>query len=110
MAYDRGLVERVADALLVMGETTARQRNVFGGRGFLLGRTAFAIVWEEGLLVKVPPGEYKQLLEIAGVEPFAPGGEKPMGSWLLVHSEVIADDPELRDWLRRGLAGIARQV
>ena len=52
MAYDRGLVERVADALVRIGEPRARQKNVFGGRGFLVGKKAFVIVWGEGLLVQ----------------------------------------------------------
>ena len=108
MAYDAGLVERVADGLSRIGERGVRQKNVFGGRGFLHGKTTFVIVWGEGLLVKVPSDEYKKLLEQPGIEPFAPGDEKPMGTWLVVRSDAVADDPELVDWIRRGLRGIGR--
>ena len=48
MGYDHGLVERIADALNGMGERGIRQKNVFGGRGFLLGRSTFAIAWGDG--------------------------------------------------------------
>ena len=78
MAYDAGLVERVADALAGLGERGVRQKNVFGGRGFLVGKTTFVIVWNEGLLVKTPPDEYQALLTQPGIEPFAPGDERPM--------------------------------
>ena len=106
MGYDHGLVERIADALAGMGERGTRQKNVFGGRGFLLGRTTFAIAWRDGLLVKTSPTDYAALLLRQGVSPFAPDGERPMSTWVLVDAGEIADDPELVDWLRRGLSAI----
>ena len=108
MAYDAGLVERVADTLMQIGERGARQKNVFGGRGFLKGKSTFVIVWDDGLIVKTPTGEYSGTLAMPGVEPFAPDGERPMGTWVVVSADAIADDPELADWIRRGLRGIGR--
>jgi len=105
MAYDPGLVARVEDALRSAGEH-ARQKNVFGGRGFLAGKSAFVIVWDDGLLVKTPPAEYPALVGAPGVTPFAPDGERPMSTWLVVSADVIADDPELLDWVRRGLRAV----
>jgi TfoX/Sxy family transcriptional regulator of competence genes len=106
MAYDHGLAARVADALERIGERSARQKNVFGGRGFLLGKKTFVIVWGEGLLVKVPAGEYAALLAMPGITAFAPDGERPMSTWLVVPDAAVADDPELMEWLRRGLEGM----
>lgn len=108
MAYDAGLVERVADALAGMGERGVRQKNVFSGRGFLIGKTTFVIVWRESVLVKTPADEYANALAQPGIEPFAPGGDRPMGTWVIVPSDVVADDPELAEWVRRGLRGIRR--
>ena len=108
MPYDAGLVERVADTLARIGERGVRQKNVFGGRGFLRGKSTFVIVWGEGLLVKTPPDEYPQLVKQKGIEPFTPGGESPMSTWLVVPAEAVADDPELTEWVRRGLKGIRR--
>jgi TfoX/Sxy family transcriptional regulator of competence genes len=108
MPFDAGLVERVADVLAQLGQRGARQKNVFGGRGFLLGTSTFVIVWDDGLLVKTPAGEYERLLEQPGVEPFAPDGERPMSTWVVVAADVIADDPELSEWVRCGLRGIGR--
>ena len=106
MPPDLGLVARVADALLALGERGIRQKNVFSGRGFLIGKSTFAIVWDDSLIVKCARGEYEALRAEPGVEPFAPGGERPMGTWLVVSADAIADDPELMEWLRRGLRGI----
>ncbi|MEP6617731.1 MAG: TfoX/Sxy family protein [bacterium] len=106
MPPDPGLVVRVADALLTLGERATRQKNVFGGRGFLSGKSTFVIVWDDGLIVKTTPAEYPALLREPGVEPFAPGGEKPMSTWLVVNADALADDPELVEWLRRGLRAV----
>ena len=108
MAYDAGLVARVADALAQAGERGIRQKNVFGGRGFLVGSSTFAIVWGEDLIVKAAPDEYDTLLAEPGVTPFAPDDERPMSTWLVVASDAIADDPELAEWLRRALRGIRK--
>jgi TfoX/Sxy family transcriptional regulator of competence genes len=106
MPYDAGLAARVQDALAVLGERHARQKNVFGGRGFLTGKHTFVIVWDDALIVKTPPAEYAGLLAVPGVTPFAPDGERPMGSWLVVAADVVADDPELAEWVARGLRAV----
>ena len=109
MAYDSGLVTRVDDALRTLGERGTRQKNVFGGRGFLAGKSTFAIVFDDDLIVKVPPAEYEAALRTAGVTPFAPDGESSMGSWVVVSGDTVADDPELAEWVERGLRGIGRR-
>jgi TfoX/Sxy family transcriptional regulator of competence genes len=106
VAFDRGLADRVADVLERLGERGARQKNVFGGRGFLLGRTTFAIVWGDGLIVKTAPGDHDAALREPGVTPFQPDGERPSRNWVVVSADVIADDPELRDWLHRALRAV----
>jgi TfoX/Sxy family transcriptional regulator of competence genes len=106
MPPDSGLVARVADALASLGERAVRQKNVFSGRGFLIGKSTFAIVWGDSLLVKTAASEYGTLLGEPGVTPFTPGGLRPMGTWLAVAADAIADDPELGEWLRRALRGV----
>ena len=106
MSYDRGLAERVADVLTRMNVRGVRQKNVFGGRGFLTGKSAFVIVWDDGLIVKCPPLEYKAAVASPNVEPFAPDGEKPMSTWVVVAGDAIADDPELEEWLGRGMRAV----
>jgi len=106
MAYDAGLTARVEDVLAGLGERSVRQRNVFGGRGFLAQRSTFAIVFDDDLIVKLPRSDYDRCLAMSGVRPFAPGDERPMTTWVVVSAEVIAEDPELTEWLALGLRGI----
>jgi TfoX/Sxy family transcriptional regulator of competence genes len=106
MAFDAGLAARVADTLAQIGERGVRQKNVFGGRGFLRGKSTFVIVWGDGLIVKTRREEYDRLLKEPGVTPFAPDGEKSMSTWVVVEAEVVADDPELTEWVRRGMAAV----
>ena len=108
MPPDPGLVARVADALEQLGERAVRQKNVFGGRGFLVGKSTFAIVWDDDLLVKTTPDDYTRALAEPGVTPFAPDGEQPMGTWVVVAGDSIADDPELVEWLRRGVRAVRK--
>ena len=49
---------------------------------------------------------FDRALASPGVTPFAPDGESPMGTWVLVPADAIADDPELTDWLARGFRSI----
>lgn len=106
MAYDAGLVSRIEDVLAALDERGVRQRNVFGGRGFLTSRSTFAIVFEDELIVKLPRADYERCLAMRGVRAFAPGDEKPMTTWVVVSADVIAEDPELTEWVRLGLAGV----
>lgn len=106
MPPDPGLVARVADALESLGEGAVRQKNVFGGRGFLAGKSTFVIVHDDTLIVKTRPADYPAALVEAGVVPFAPDGERPMSTWVVVSSDAVADDPELASWVRRGLSAV----
>ena len=102
MSYDAGLVARISDALEHM-YTGIRQKDMFGGRGFLMGKSTFAVAWDNDLIVKSPPAEYQQLLQQPGVAAFSPDGEVPMSTWVVVAADLIAEEPELNDWLRRGI-------
>ena len=108
MPYDPGLVERVAEAFVALGTPSARQKNVFGGRGFMVGKSAAVIVWGDRLLVKTPPPEYASALGMPDVTPFAPGGERPMSTWVVVPADAVADDPQLEEWVRRGVRALKR--
>lgn len=106
MVYDSGLVDRTRDALRGLGERGIREKNIFSGWGFIAGKSAFVIAWRDGLIVKCPPDEYDAALATRGVTPFAPGGERPMGTWVVVSDETVAEDPELSTWIARGLRGV----
>jgi TfoX/Sxy family transcriptional regulator of competence genes len=108
MPYDNGLAARVQDALARLDARDVRQKNVFGGRGFLRRKRTFVVVWEDGLLVKLLPDAYEPALREPGVTPFAPDGGRPMSTWVVVAGDVIADDPELLHWVERGLRSVTQ--
>lgn len=106
MAYDQGLVARIADTLLVISERNIREKSMFGGWGFMTGKSTFVCAWGDGLLVKVRPDEFAACLREPGVHPFTPMEGRPMKNWVVVDGDVIADDPELQEWLQRGLRAV----
>jgi len=106
VAYDAGLLERALDAA---GQLTAghiRHRNVFGMRGLLFGKRMFAAIGEGAMIVKLRRSELPPALERPGVRAFTPDGSAPLGTWVEVDDDQVADDPELRDWLAAGLRAL----
>jgi TfoX/Sxy family transcriptional regulator of competence genes len=102
--YDEGLLQRCMDCVEGLGGPF-HNKNVFGMRGLMRGKSMFAAVGEASIIVKVPAAEYPAALERAGVQPFSPGGQK-LGTWVEVSDDAIADDPELREWLETGLRAL----
>ena len=82
-----------------------RDKNVFGMRGLMSGKQMFAAVGESSIIVKMTKAEFERALGQPGVVRFTPGGQS-LGTWVEVSEDVIADDPELREWLDAGLRGI----
>ncbi len=105
MSYDEGLLARCLDLLPSMRAGPVRHKNVFGMRGLLRGNTMFAAIGEEGMIVKLRAEEYDGALRKAGVTPFSPGGSK-LGLWVELTDDLVADDPDLREWLEAALRAI----
>ena len=102
--HDEGLLQRCLDSLRVLGERV-HDKNVFGMRGLMRDKSMFAAVGEAAIIVKVPASDYPRALTRPGVRPFTPGGQK-LGTWVEIDADVIADDPELREWLAVGLRAL----
>jgi TfoX/Sxy family transcriptional regulator of competence genes len=105
MAYDEGLLARCLDRIDELGPGPFRHKNVFGMRGLLRGNRMFAAVGEGLIVVRLAPDELSRALRRRGVRSFTPGGER-LGTWVEVEEALIADDPELRDWLAAGLRSL----
>ena len=103
--YDEGLLQRCLDALAGMNVPGVRHKNVFGMRGLMRGKNMFAAVGEESIIVKISRTEFDEAVQQPGVQRFMPGGQT-LGSWVEISDDVIADDPELRNWLEAGLRAI----
>jgi TfoX/Sxy family transcriptional regulator of competence genes len=103
--YDEGLLERCLDCLAAMSVPHVRHKNVFGMRGLMCGKQMFAAVGESSIIAKMPKHELAAALKQPGITRFTPGGQS-LGTWVEIQEDVIADDPQLRDWLAAGLRGI----
>lgn len=105
MAWDAGLLARCLDALEAAGVRPVRDRGVFGMRGLLLGKRMFAAVGEDHMIVRLRAEEVAAAIARPGIERFMPGGET-LGTWVSLRDDVVADDPELRDWLEAGVRSL----
>ena len=105
MPYDTGLLERCRDTLEAAGIRPVRDKNVFGMRGLMFGEKMFAAVGETTIIVKLRREEFEPALALHGVRAFTPGGS-PLGTWVEIEGDVVADDPDLRDWLDAGLRAL----
>ena len=102
MPWDAGLLARCLDALDAAGVRPVRHKSVFGMRGLLIGKRMFAAVGGDGLIVRLRPEAVAGALARPGVTRFMPGGES-LGTWVALRDDVVADDPELREWLEAGV-------
>ncbi len=106
MAYDEDLANRVREQL--SGETVV-EKKMFGGLAFLIGgNMSVAVSHQGGLLVRIDPEQTEALLTEPGAEEFEMA-RGPMKGWLRVSPDVVADDPALAAWVRRGV-GYARTL
>ena len=81
-----------------------RSKKMFGGLGFMVGgNMAVAASGQGGLLVRVDPEESSALVDSTPAYTMVMRG-RPMDGWLRVDSPDVASDPELAEWVGRGIA------
>lgn len=99
------MLERCLDALEAAGIRPVRHKNVFGMRGLLIGKRMFAAVGTDRIIVRLRPDEVETAVAQPGIDRFMPGGER-LGTWVELADDVVADDPELRQWLEAGVRSL----
>ena len=99
MAYDEALAERLRAVLGVRSDVD--ERKMFGGIAFLVAGNMACGVMGDDLMVRMDPSDAEALESQPGARRFDMGG-RPMTGWLLVASEVTADDGTLERWVKRG--------
>jgi TfoX/Sxy family transcriptional regulator of competence genes len=99
MAFDETLAQRIRD--LFDGQPDVTEQRMFGGIAFLVAGNMCCGVLGDELIVRLDQEEADELLgSVRGVREFDPTG-RPMRGWLLVGSNVIAEDAELATWVDR---------
>lgn len=107
MSYDEVLAARIRDHLL--GEPEVTERAMFGGLGFMVaGNMAVAAGSGGSLMVRTDPADVEEWIDGEGVRAMEMRGG-PIKGWLLVATDVLADDASLSIWVERGV-GYARSL
>ena len=101
MPYDEELADRVR--ALLASEEAIDERRMMGGLVFLRHGNMLGGVRRDGLMVRVGPEGYAEAVQEPHVGPMAIGNRSPKG-FVVVATEAVATEPELRRWLARGLA------
>lgn len=101
MAYDEGLAERI-DSQLGMRKDISTKK-MFGGIAWMLNGNMMVGIVKDDLMVRVGKDAEPALLKKKGARPMDFTG-KPMGGYLFVGQQAIADDEALADWIRHAEA------
>ena len=76
---------------------------MFGGVAFLLHGNLACGLYQDSVLVRLPPDQAEAALAEPGIRRFEMT-KRPMRGWVLVGPDACAEDEDLRRWLDRGLA------
>ena len=99
MAYDETLAQRIRD--LVIDLPGVVEKRMFGGVGFLLHGNMACGVNKDDLILRLSPAEAQTALQQPHVRVFDLTG-RPMQGWVLVGSQGIAEETDLRRWVQQG--------
>ncbi|MFI7587234.1 TfoX/Sxy family protein [Spongisporangium articulatum] len=101
MAYDEELAGRIRAQL---GTRDVVEKRMFGGVGMMLhGNMACGLV-KHGLLVRIDPADFDELIARADTRPFEMNANRTPRGWVVVPPEAVEDDAALAEWVARGVA------
>jgi hypothetical protein len=100
MAYNKELAGRVRSQLDEVPGLV--EKKMFGGVGYLLQGNMACGVNGEYLIVRLPADQHESALREPGVRQFDMTG-RPMKGWIMVGSEAVETEEDLRSWVMRGV-------
>ncbi|MBM3329851.1 MAG: hypothetical protein FJY67_10355 [Calditrichaeota bacterium] len=74
---------------------------IFGCPSFQWSGRYFCCLYEDGALLKLSCDDYNEALKQDGWTPFAPMGERPMGTWTVISLPDTEDYLEAWEWFDR---------
>jgi TfoX/Sxy family transcriptional regulator of competence genes len=101
MAFDEMLAARIRD--LLSGTEGLAEKRMFGGVAFLLNGNMCCGVHGDDVILRIDPESAEDALREPHVRIFDMTG-RPMKGWLLVGSDAVASDEQLRSWISKGVA------
>jgi TfoX/Sxy family transcriptional regulator of competence genes len=107
MAYDEDLANRLRE--LVLAQDGVTEKKMFGGLAFLInGNMSVSASGQGGLLLRVDPGQTRELLNKPHAHPFEMRG-RVMEGWMRVDAEGLRTKRQLERWVAHGV-GYARSL
>lgn len=82
-----------------------KKGRIFGHPGFSIQGRFFCFAYQDGLAMKLSPGDYEQILKLEEAVKFSPGGS-PMGTWVALTYPEAEDYLQNWDWLEKSMAYI----
>jgi TfoX/Sxy family transcriptional regulator of competence genes len=101
MAYDDDLANRVREQLA--DEHAITERAMFGGLAFMLAGNMAVGINRDDLMVRLAPEDGDAALDEPHTRVFDMTG-RPMKGWIVVESDGVATDEQLKSWVARGTA------
>lgn len=105
MAIDDTLAARIRDTLA--RKKNIEEKKLFGCICFLLNGNVLAGVWKDSLIARLGPDQGEDALLEPHVKAFNITG-KPMKNWILVESEGIEDDEQLKSWIQQAMKFVGK--
>ena len=99
MAFDESLADRVRHFLT--RRKSVAEKKMFGGLGFLMNGNLLVAVRKDSLLVRVGPEQNEDALRELHVSAFQITGRGTIDGWVVVESEGLEEDDQLKDWIDR---------
>ena len=100
MAYDEALAERVRG--VIGGRSDVTERRMFSALAWMVGGHLACGVLGDELLVRLDREEAERALAEPHVRRFENAQGRPMGGFVVVGAEAIADDDALAEWVDAG--------
>jgi len=100
MAYEKGLAQRIREALGAAPGLV--EKKMFGGVGFMVLGNMACGVNKDNLIVRVGPDQYEQALSRPHARPFDMTG-RPMRGWVMLGPAGYESDDDLKAWVQQGV-------
>lgn len=100
VAYDEDLADRIRE--LVGAESDLTEKRMFGGLAFLVSGNMAVACGDDGVMVRVNPGEWDELVESGEADLVVMRG-RPMRGWLHVDPAQLRTRTQLARWVDLGI-------
>ena len=105
MAFSEALVPRIRAALA--RKKGVEEKKMFGCICFLLNGNILVGAWKDSLIARLGPDEGEDAMLEPHVKAFNITG-RPMKNWILVASEGVEDDDQLKGWIERAIRFVGK--